>query len=71
VIKLKKLLNEDINSSGYSQLRKPIQGIAVALKDLLKGLNRQNDDVVIPEIEYIHEKAGELMDILKNKKYRM
>ena len=62
-------VNEDITSSGYSQLRKPIQGIAVALKDLLKGLQSQNDDVVIPEIEYIYEKAEELMKILQNKKY--
>ena len=62
-------VNEDITSSGYSQLRKPIQGISVALKDLLKGLQRQNDDVVIPEIEYIYEKAEELMKILQNKKY--
>ena len=62
-------VNEDITSSGYSQLRKPVQGISVALKDLLKGLQRQNDDVVIPEIEYIYEKAEELMKILQNKKY--
>jgi methyl coenzyme M reductase subunit D len=62
-------VDEDITSSGYSQLRKPVQGIAVALKDLLKGLQRQNDDVVIPEIEYIYEKAEELMKILQNKKY--
>ena len=71
MIKLKKLLNEDINSSGYSQLKKPALGVSMAVKDLLKALQRQNDDVVIREIEDIHEKAGELMAILKNKKYRM
>ena len=38
-------VNEDITPSGYSKLRKPIQGIAVALQDLTKGLRRQNDDM--------------------------
>tara|TARA_R110002020_G_scaffold62999_4_gene168037 strand:+ start:4325 stop:5632 length:1308 start_codon:yes stop_codon:yes gene_type:complete len=66
---LGKPTNEDITPSGYSKLKRPIQGIAVALKDLLKGLNSQNDDIVIPEIEYIYEKAEELMKIMKNKKY--
>ena len=62
-------VNEDITPSGYSKLRKPIQGIAVALQDLTKGLRRQNDDMVIPEIEYIFEKAEEMMKILQNRKY--
>ena len=62
-------VNEDITPSGYSKLRKPIQGIAVALQDLTKGLRSQNDDMVIPEIEYIFEKAEEMMKILQNRKY--
>ena len=64
-----KFQKEDITSSGYSQLRKPAQGIAISLKDLLKGLRSQNDDMVLPEIEYIHEKATEMMKMMKNKRY--
>ena len=62
-------VNEDITASGYSQLRKPIQGIAMSVKDLLKGLQSQNDDMVLPEIEYIYEKATEMMKMMKNKRY--
>jgi len=64
-----KKVNEDITTSGYSQLRKPIQGIAMSVKDLLKGLRYQSDDMVLPEIEYIYEKATEMMKMMKNKKY--
>jgi hypothetical protein len=64
-----KFQKEDITSSGYSQLRKPAQSIAISLKDLLKGLRSQNDDMVLPEIEYIHEKATEMMKMMKNKRY--
>ena len=62
-------VNEDITTSGYSQLRKSIQGIAMSVKDLLKGLQSQNDDMVLPEIEYIYEKATEMMKMMKNKRY--
>jgi chaperonin cofactor prefoldin len=62
-------VKEDITVSGYSQLRKPIQGIAMSVKDLLKGLQSQNDDMVLPEIEYIYEKATEMMKMMKNKRY--
>ena len=64
-----KFQKEDITSSGYSQLRKPAQGIAISLKDLLKGLRSQNDDMVLPEIEYIYDKATEMKKMLKNKRF--
>ena len=72
MIKLKKLLNEDnINSSGYSQLKRPLHGATLAVGVLNRALKQQNDDKVISEIEYLFDKAEEMMDILKNKKYRM
>ena len=72
MIKLKKLLNEDnINSSGYSQLKNPLHGATLSVKILNRALKQQNDDKLISEIEYLFDKAEEMMDILKNKKYRM
>ena len=71
MIKLKKLLNEDINSRGYSQLKKPAHGAAIAIQIINRALQQQNDDKLISEIEYLFDKAEEMMDILKNKKYRM
>ena len=61
--------NEDITSSGYSQLKKIAYGISVGLKDLSKGIRNQNDDMVLPEIEYIYDKAIEMKKMLKNKRF--
>ena len=65
----KKKKNEDITSSGYSQLKKIAYGISVGLKDLSKGIRSQNDDMVLPEIEYIYDKATEMKKMLKNKRF--
>ena len=65
----KKKKNEDITSSGYSQLKKIAYGISVGLKDLSKGIRNQNDDMVLPEIEYIYDKAIEMKKMMKNKRY--
>jgi hypothetical protein len=65
----KKKKNEDITSSGYSQLKKIAYGISVGLKDLSKGIRNQNDDMVLPEIEYIYDKATEMKKMLKNKRF--
>jgi hypothetical protein len=65
----KKKKNEDITSSGYSQLKKIAYGISVGLKDLSKGIRNQNDDMVLPEIEYIYDKAIEMKKMLKNKRF--
>ena len=62
-------VNEDITSSGYSQLKKIAYGISVGLKDLSKGIRSQNDDMVLPEIEYIYDKATEMKKMLKNKRF--
>jgi len=61
--------NEDITSSGYSQLKKIAYGISVGLKDLSKGIRSQNDDMVLPEIEYIYDKAIEMKKMMKNKRF--
>ena len=69
MIKLKKLLNEGINSSGYSQLKKPLHGATLSIKILNKALKQQHDDKVISEIEYLYEKAEEMLKIVEDKKY--
>ena len=65
-----KAINEDINSSGYSQLKRPLQGATIAIKIINRALKQQNDDKLISEIEYLFDKAEEMMDILKNPKYK-
>ena len=60
---------EDINSSGYSQLKKPLHGAALAIQILNRALKQQHDDKVVSEIEYLYEKAEEMLKIVNNKKY--
>ena len=62
-------INEDITSSGYSQLKKPLQGATIAVKILNRALKQQNDDKVVSEIEYLYEKAEEMLKIVGDKKY--
>ena len=70
MIKLKKLLNEDnINSSGYSKLKRPLHSATLAVGVLNRALKQQNDDKVISEIEYLYEQAEEMLKIVENKKY--
>ena len=62
-------INEDITSAGYYFLRKAAYSIEVALKDLNKGIKKQEDKMVLPEIEYIYDKATDMKKMLKNKRY--
>ena len=64
-----KAINEDITSSGYSQLKKPLHGATLAIKILNRALKQQNDDKVVSEIEYLFEKAEEMLKIVEDKKY--
>ena len=62
-------INEDITSAGYYFLRKAAYSIGVALKDLNKGIKKQDDKTVLPEVEYIYDKATEMKKMMKNKRY--
>ena len=62
-------INEDITSAGYYFLRKAAYSIEVALKDLNKGIKKQEDKRVLPEIEYIYDKATDMKKMMKNKRY--
>ena len=62
-------INEDITSAGYYFLRKAAYSIEVALKDLNKGIKKQEDKMVLPEIEYIYDKATDMKKMMKNKRY--
>jgi len=62
-------VNEDITSAGYYFLRKAAYSITVALKDLNKGIKKQEDNRVLPEVEYIYDKATEMKKMMKNKRY--
>lgn len=62
-------VNEDITTAGYFFIRKAAYGIGVALKDLNKGITRQNDKMVLNEIDYIYDKVIDMKRMLKNKRY--
>ena len=62
-------INEDITTAGYYFLRKAAYSIEVALKDLNKGIKKQEDKRVLPEIEYIYDKATDMKKMMKNKRY--
>ena len=62
-------VNEDITSAGYYFLRKAAYGIGIALRDLNSGIKRQNDKIVLNEIDYIYDKVIDMKRMLKNKKY--
>ena len=50
-------INEDITSAGYFFLKKAAYGIGIALRDLNSGIKRQNDKIVLNEIDYIYDKV--------------
>jgi len=62
-------VDEDITTSGYYFLRKAAYSIEVALKDLNKGIKKQDDKRVLPEVEYIYDKATDMKKMMKNKRY--
>ena len=62
-------VNEDITSAGYYFLKKAAYGIGIALRDLNSGIKRQNDKIVLNEIDYIYDKVIDMKRMLKNKKY--
>ena len=66
---MKESVNEDITSAGYFFIRKAAYGIGIALRDLNSGIKRQNDKIVLNEIDYIYDKATEMKKMLKNKRY--
>ena len=65
----KESVNEDITSAGYFFLRKAAYSIGIALRDLNSGIKRQNDKIVLNEIDYIYDKVIDMKRMLKNKKY--
>ena len=65
----KESVNEDITSAGYYFLRKAAYGIGIALRDLNSGIKRQNDKIVLNEIDYIYDKVIDMKRMMKNKKY--
>ena len=64
-----KAINEGINSSGYSQLRRHLDSATRAVGVLNRNFKKQNDDVVMSEIEYPYETAEAMLKIIENKKY--
>lgn len=62
-------VNEGINSSGYSQLKRHLHSATLAVGVLNRAFKQQFDDKVMSEIEYLYEKAEAMLKIIEDKKY--
>ena len=62
-------VNEGINSSGYSQLKRHLHSATLAVGVLNRAFKKQNDDKVMSEIEYLYENAEAMLKIIEDKKY--
>ena len=62
-------VNEELNSSAYSQLSRSIKAIAINIKDLAKAHKKQDDGVVRNEIDNLLYDVKRMVNIIGNKKY--
>jgi len=62
-------VNEELNSSAYSQLSRSIKAIAINVKDLAKAHKKQDDGVVRNEIDNLLYDVKRMVNIIGNKKY--
>ena len=62
-------VNEGINSSGYSQLKRHLHSATLAIGVLNRAYKQQFDDKVMSEIEYLYENAEAMLKIIEDKKY--
>ena len=62
-------VNEELNSSAYSQLSRSIKAIAINIKDLAKAHKKQDDGVVRNEIDNLLYDVKRMVNIISNKKY--
>ena len=62
-------VNEELNSSAYSQLSRSIKAISINIKDLAKAHKKQDDGVVRNEIDNLLYDVKRMVNIIGNKKY--
>ena len=62
-------VNEELNSSAYSQLSRSIKAIAINIKDLAKAHKKQDDSVVRNEIDNLMFDVKRMVKIIGDKKY--
>ena len=69
VIKLKKLIKEEMNPRRYSEIKGQAKYLAMEMKSLNKAIRTQNDKDVVDSIDYILGKAKMMKEILTDKRY--
>ncbi len=69
VIKLKKLIKEELNPRRYSEIKGQARYLAMEMKSLNKAIRTQNDKDVVDSIDYILGKAKMMKEILTDKRY--
>jgi hypothetical protein len=69
VIKLKKLIKEEMNPRRYSEIKGQARYLAMEMKSLNKAIRTQNDKDVVDSIDYILGKAKMMKEILTDKRY--
>ena len=65
----KESMDEELNSSGYSQLSRSIKALSINIKDLAKAHKKQDDSMLRNEIDNLMFDVKRMVKIIDNKKY--
>tara|TARA_Y100001973_G_C5144202_1_gene304526 strand:- start:118 stop:897 length:780 start_codon:yes stop_codon:yes gene_type:complete len=62
-------VKEDLSKQGFAELKGQARYLAGSVKDLVKGIQQKNDDVIETELGYIISKSKLMNDMLSDKRY--
>ena len=62
-------VKEDLSKQGFAELKGQARYLAGSVKDLVKGIQQKNDDVIESELDYIISKSKLMKDMLSDKRY--
>jgi hypothetical protein len=62
-------VDEDLSKQGFAELKGQARYLAGSVKDLMKGIQQKNDDVIETELDYIVSKSKLMKDMLGDKRY--
>ena len=62
-------VKEDLSKQGFAELKGQARYLAGSVKDLVKGIQQKNDDVIETELDYIIAKSKLMKDMLSDKRY--
>ena len=62
-------VKEDLSKQGFAELKGQARYLAGSVKDLVKGIQQKNDDIIESELDYIISKSKLMKDMLGDKRY--